>query len=518
MRHSVPCFLFASAILATLPLLQCAAFDMDGVYDDSDDDAAPPHDDGGPGDARDDRYAPLPPGLNAVAVATGDAHSCAFNAEGALYCWGSNELGQLGLTLDLAATSIPKQVVLPDVRVVAVALGAHHTCVVSDFGNVICWGSNDRGQLGRPASLWLPPAPILVPTSLTGVVFQSVWARGATTCASYREPEVLDAGDDATPTSSEPIVRVACWGDNAYGQLAREDVTATHEAMVIRRGGNPVAVSAFALGGDFVLGALRASGAVRAQSWGRSLFEVTDAEPGASAAPSSVLDPDGMPLDDVLAVGAGRAHACILQRKFEAVDAADAGDAGDLEELEEDADVQDAEDADGEDGEALVDAAPPASFAQLICWGSNDSGQLLRSDGGREVTAVGTFATTAQLALGADVTCVVEDSVLRCAGANDQGQLGVGSFDTAAHPNPSVIEALPSLVVHASVGGRHVCALVLANATTAQIACWGDNRDGQLGDAMSLGSGYDDGELRSARPVYVVPAGTRQPTALRNLK
>lgn len=82
-----------------------------------------------------------------VRVAAGGGHTCAIDSLQALYCWGRNDHGQLGLgTVDGAAHPIPTLV--PGLaEVIAVDVGASHTCAVA-AGTLSCWGANDRRQLG----------------------------------------------------------------------------------------------------------------------------------------------------------------------------------------------------------------------------------------------------------------------------------------------------------------------------------------------------------------------------------
>lgn len=78
-------------------------------------------------------------------VAAGDAHTCAIDDDGALYCWGSNTRGQLGI--EQPAASLPARVgEREDFR--RLALGAEHSCAVTDVGSVWCWGNNEHGQVG----------------------------------------------------------------------------------------------------------------------------------------------------------------------------------------------------------------------------------------------------------------------------------------------------------------------------------------------------------------------------------
>ncbi|MFO0553507.1 MAG: hypothetical protein U0271_34310 [Polyangiaceae bacterium] len=82
---------------------------------------------------------------DAVAVASSTSHTCAVDAAGSVYCWGSNYLGQLGVgdTLD---RNVPTRVSLPPV--VDLAAGSGFTCAVEASGAVWCWGSDGEGQLG----------------------------------------------------------------------------------------------------------------------------------------------------------------------------------------------------------------------------------------------------------------------------------------------------------------------------------------------------------------------------------
>jgi len=99
-----------------------------------------------------------------ASIASGTFHACGLEADGAAWCWGWNSRGELG-------NGVPSPVEYAPVRVntaavfVAVTGGYYFTCALTRYGEAWCWGSNDLGQLGGgngpDASV---PAP--VPTAL----------------------------------------------------------------------------------------------------------------------------------------------------------------------------------------------------------------------------------------------------------------------------------------------------------------------------------------------------------------
>ena len=105
---------------------------------------------------RDNRLSPVQvPGLaNVVLIAAGGFHSLAARADGAVFAWGYNYTGQLGIGLFTVDSLVPVQVVGPqgsgffaDCK----ALGAgllHSLAVRASDGAVFCWGANQFGQLG----------------------------------------------------------------------------------------------------------------------------------------------------------------------------------------------------------------------------------------------------------------------------------------------------------------------------------------------------------------------------------
>jgi alpha-tubulin suppressor-like RCC1 family protein len=135
-------------------------------------------------------------------VALGRHHSCALlnDGHGRVVCWGSNARGQLGSVLPEGnATHVPTFVAerihggdLTDV--VEIALGNEHSCARLDDGRVKCWGSNVRGQLGRPVEGDEDASAEFVP-GLEGV--KEISLGGDQSCAR------LDDG------------HVTCWG-NGY--------------------------------------------------------------------------------------------------------------------------------------------------------------------------------------------------------------------------------------------------------------------------------------------------------------
>lgn len=498
--------LFASA---TLAVVHCGLDDAFYASEVSDGGAVRP--DGRASDTGTDGYAdraaPPPRGLVATQVVTGDTHSCAVDLNRHVYCWGSNEYGQLGLPLDVGAVNIPRRVELPNnARVSRLAAGAQHTCAVTERESLICWGRNDAGQLARPASATALPDSIVPPSALATASFVAVAAGRAHTCAIYIQPQVADAGepDGAAP---EDVLRVACWGDNGSLQLAREDVGRSELPADVRRGANAVVARSISLGGDFSVASLRGADSYRVQAWGSGAHGElgTDPDAGNRALPVSVLGPDGLALEDVIAVQAGANHACATVLVAASTDAGTAG---------LDASEPEAPDADAGDPADSGDAAVDREL-QLMCWGANESGQLVRdasSEPERPAPSGGAAAIGSELVVGGRVTCLLDDFVLRCAGANEFGQLALGFADDVAHGNLEPVRGIDLPVVGASFGARHGCALlqtIPGIQGIQQVACWGDNSLGQLGDGSSLGGGYPDAapaeRHRRVSPVFVAP-------------
>ena len=86
------------------------------------------------------------------AVAVGATHKCFITAAGNVRCAGNNSAGQLG---DGTNSSSPTPVLVIAAanganigNVVALAAGSFHTCALRSDRSLVCWGSNNEGQLG----------------------------------------------------------------------------------------------------------------------------------------------------------------------------------------------------------------------------------------------------------------------------------------------------------------------------------------------------------------------------------
>ena len=189
-------------------------------------------------------------------VAVGSDHACALRSNGAVWCWGANQYGQLGnglidsiipcpddagscdinliANLPVPVVELPSQAIAISagpgsscavlsggvwcwgagygahpvqvsntVNTSAVAVGAFATCALGSDGTVSCWGDNRTGQLGN-GSLTSTVAPASAPVSVTGItdaIAVRSGPRAESTCA-------LQFGGG-----------VLCWGDNFAGQL-----------------------------------------------------------------------------------------------------------------------------------------------------------------------------------------------------------------------------------------------------------------------------------------------------------
>jgi alpha-tubulin suppressor-like RCC1 family protein len=89
-----------------------------------------------------------------ASIYAGHMHTCALTGDGTAYCWGANQDGQLGYATttmcgDVEPCSTSPQPVNTTLRFVSLALGIGHTCGLVHTGEVYCWGDNELGQLGN---------------------------------------------------------------------------------------------------------------------------------------------------------------------------------------------------------------------------------------------------------------------------------------------------------------------------------------------------------------------------------
>src|SRR5262245_37297410 len=91
----------------------------------------------------------IPPAAVFASIAAGTTHTCAIDAAGALWCWGSNAAGELGLS-DLGERLVPARVGT-DSDWTAIAAGTAATCGLR--GDTLwCWGDSQITGLAISAA------------------------------------------------------------------------------------------------------------------------------------------------------------------------------------------------------------------------------------------------------------------------------------------------------------------------------------------------------------------------------
>jgi alpha-tubulin suppressor-like RCC1 family protein len=79
-------------------------------------------------------------------IVAGQGHTCGIRAPGRLYCFGDGQLGQLGIE-PRASSNVPLRIGdADDWRVVDI--DTFHSCGIRGAGTLWCWGRNIEGQLG----------------------------------------------------------------------------------------------------------------------------------------------------------------------------------------------------------------------------------------------------------------------------------------------------------------------------------------------------------------------------------
>ncbi|XP_021350357.1 secretion-regulating guanine nucleotide exchange factor-like isoform X1 [Mizuhopecten yessoensis] len=148
------------------------------------------------------------PGDNAVTKATGGwDFTFIITDRGELFSMGSNAFGQLGMP-GANQVSLPTKVQVPkDEKVADVAAGLRHVVMVTDSGNVYCWGAGRKGQCGVLADN-KPPAKLTSPTPVT--IPETAGCVCSVVAGSHHSVAVTN--DD----------QMYVWGCNKYGQCLQD--------------------------------------------------------------------------------------------------------------------------------------------------------------------------------------------------------------------------------------------------------------------------------------------------------
>ena len=81
-------------------------------------------------------------------------HSIAITADGAVWSWGFGVSGRLGQGEDMSNQLLPKKVdALAGQRIVAVSSGDRHSIALTADGAVFAWGEEDHSCLGHGEDL-----------------------------------------------------------------------------------------------------------------------------------------------------------------------------------------------------------------------------------------------------------------------------------------------------------------------------------------------------------------------------
>ena len=291
-------------------------------------------------------------GLGGLAqtAAAGGSHTCASSTTGAARCWAYNWFGQVGDGTD-TDRDLPTPVLGLGSGVQAIVTGMIHSCALVG-GGVKCWGANGFGQLGDGSDTQRL-APVQVSGLASGV--QAIAAGGEHTCA-------LTTGGG-----------VKCWGANDYGQLGNNSTNTQHAPVnVSGLASGVVAISA----GRFHTCAVTSGGG--AKCWGAN--ENGELGDGTQSERHVPVDVSGL-ASGVASIAAGQGHTCAR-----------------------------------------------TSGGGVKCWGSNSWGQLGDGSGSDRLTPVdvsGLASGATSIGVGSDHSCAVASAGrVLCWGSNQYGQLG----------------------------------------------------------------------------------------------
>jgi alpha-tubulin suppressor-like RCC1 family protein len=393
----------------------------------------------------------------ATQVSSGSNFSCARLENGTIVCWGSNDGGQLGNNSRVSSNT---PVLVNGINTATqVSNGEFHSCAVLSGGSLRCWGWNASGQLGSGQTGAESSSNTPRNVNISSVSQISLWKNRS--CARLTDETIRCWGtgplgnrensSSASPNqvfvgkskqvsnSSSPCAvksdnRVACWGDDLYGEVAKDNSSNffTKPTILENIGGT---IKEISNGNDFSC-AIYSDDKIKCWGVGTAgKLGNNDTNNNSSNIPVVVA---GLPAGVPKQIVSGNGHSCALYE------------------------------------------------SSIYCWGWNGAGQLgngsnADSNKAVQVSNINPNNKPIQITAGNNFTCALfENKTAQCWGFNADGALGDGSLDNSNRPK--IVGAPLQGIKQLSSGSFHTCALLDNNT----VNCWGWNGENQLGIGSNL--------------------------------
>ena len=423
------------------------------------------------------RYSSVPLQLGSAtdwtSVAVGYDNLCAIRAN-SLYCIGDNPYGLFGITLGSESYSELTESPFAN-GAGSVVMGEQHACFLTRYvdpnlpgGTAFCAGNNVYGALGDGS--------VVNPGDWTAVAeshrFQSLSAGRYFTCGI--------ASNATTPSSNAG--KAFCWGNNANGELGGA-VTDAYAAT-------PVLIDAtltfksIAAGGSHVCG-VTTSGQL--YCWGSN----ENGKSGVGDRTVSVTLPQRVGTASNWAeVSTGDSHSCARTTATRTVPSAtycwgyrfNTGN-GQSTFFNTPTKLPGTSWLTISTGaEARCGIQGVSLPGKLVCFGANYNGEIGNGTTIAQRTPFTIAGNWREVALGGSSACAISDiGALYCWGRNTEGQLGLN--DTVQYLTPQRV-GVGTDWSNLSVGNEFACAV----RGGTSVHCWGSNSSGQVGNGDLTGT------------------------------
>jgi alpha-tubulin suppressor-like RCC1 family protein len=331
---------------------------------------------------------------------------------------------------------------------VEIAAAGDNACARMGDGTVRCWGDNQQGQIGD-GTTDRRARPTIVDGVTTAV---EITVGSAHTCARLTNGSVR------------------CWGWNALGQLG-DGTTDNRSRAVMVLGLTDVQQLAAGLQHTCALLANRT-----VTCWGGNTYgQLGDGTLISRTSPTLVPS-----LSGVAEIAAGAAHTCARVAADGTVRCWGLNIGGQLGTTPnmtnpDPVAVPNVRGADRLAAGRAQTCARTMGDRSLRCWGATGAGS------GSTTMPISGLDAVQAFDAGDEAGCAAAsgNAALYCWGSNDYGQLGDGTMMNRT--SPTLVGGL-TLVSQVAMGGAHTCALLMIEGA---VRCWGDNRNGQLGDGTT---------------------------------